>query len=156
MNTEYSQLELLARQLHQAHRNAVSAELTARGLGEIGHPMLMTILKQVEQAPEHTVSQRALADVLHISPAAVANSLKSMEKGGYIRREPVEEDARRNRVLLTDKGREAVEGCEAVFVAVEQRMFTGFTSEERSLLAGMRKRMLKNLRENTPEIKEED
>jgi len=154
-DNEYSRLELLAQQLNQAHRSAVSAELAARGLGEIGHPVLMTILKYVEEAPEQSVSQRALADLLYISPAAVANSLKSMERGGYIRREPVERDARRNRVLLTDKGREAVEGCEEVFRCVERRMFLDFTPEERALLIDMRARMLRNLLGTTPAKKEE-
>ena len=148
---DFARLELLAQQLHQAHRNAVSAELARRGLGEIGHPVLMTILKNVEQAPRHSVSQRALAELLHISPAAVANSLKSMEKGGYIRREPVEGDARRNRVLLTERGRAAVEGCEEVFSCVERRMFRGFTPEERAALSGFRARMLQNLTEEKEE-----
>ena len=40
-----SQLELLSQQLNHAHRNAVAAELAARGLSEVGHPVLLTILK---------------------------------------------------------------------------------------------------------------
>lgn len=145
MSSVHSRLELLAQQLHQAHRNAVNAELAARGLGEIGHPVLMTILKHVEQSPLQGPSQRSLAQLLHISPAAVANSLKSMEKGGYIRREPVVGDARRNRVLLTEKGRRAVDGCEEVFETVEARMFNGFSPEEKEQMTVFRTRMLENL-----------
>ena len=74
-----ARLELLSQQVHQAHRNAVAAELSARGLGEIGHPMLITILKHLEEG-ENGCSQRELAQMLHISPPAVATSLKSMEK----------------------------------------------------------------------------
>ena len=87
-----------------------------------------------------------MAELLHISPAAVANSLKSLERGGYVRREPGQKDARRNRVMLTDKGRAAVEGCQAAFQAVSERMLAGFTREERDQLLALRRRMLENLR----------
>ncbi|MGI5963328.1 MAG: MarR family winged helix-turn-helix transcriptional regulator [Lawsonibacter sp.] len=137
------QLELLNQQLYQAHRNAVAAELTAKGLGEIGHPMLLTILKS--SLPGDCQAQRDLAQLLNISPAAVANSLKSLERGGYIRREPGARDARRNRVLLTEKGKLAVEGCEQAFEAVAVRMLAGFSPEEKKQLACLRHRMLQNL-----------
>lgn len=140
------QLELLNQRINHAHRSAVSEELAARGLSEIGHPMLLSILKSSGADDPECHAQRELADLLHISPAAVANSLKSLEKGGYIHREPGPRDARRNRVALTDKGREAVEGCQAAFEAVSARMLAGFTLEERAQLISFRRRMLENLR----------
>ena len=151
-----SELDLLALQLHHAHRSAVSAELAARGLNEIGHPMLLTILKTSGECPAQACgcTQRDLAQQLHISPPAVANSLKSLEKGGYIRREPGK-DARCNQVLLTEKGIQAVDGCQAAFEAVSQRMMDGFTPEECAQLLAFRQRMLNNLREPSPAPKEE-
>ena len=155
-----SHIELLNQQLHQAHRSAVNSELSAQGLCEIGHPMLLTILKSFEN--DHCncpcPSQQELAKRLHISPAAVANSLKSLEKGGYIHRQPVQGDARRNQVLLTDKGRRAVEGCQCAFETVSERMLIGFTPEEKRCLMAFRQRMLVNLRDAYPPsvpIKEE-
>ena len=141
------QMELLAQQLHQAHRNAVGAQLAALGLGEVGHPMLLTILKTSQEAGTEgqCLAQRELAERLHISPAAVANSLKSLEKGGYIRREPGTKDARRNQVLLTDKGRQAVDGCQRAFAAVSAQMLEGFSPSEREQLLSFRRRMLQNL-----------
>lgn len=139
------QLELLNQRINHAHRHAVSAELSARGLGEIGHPMLLTILKSSGADDPECHAQRELADLLHISPAAVANSLKSLEKGGYVYREPGPGDARRNRVVLTEKGRQAVDGCQAAFEAVSRQMLAGFTPEERTQLLSFRRRMLENL-----------
>ena len=146
MAPSFQDLELLARQVNQAHRAAVQAELNAAGLGEVGHPMLLTILHSSgDSDPEcQCHAQRDLAQLLHISPAAVATSLKSLEKGGYIRREPGR-DARRNRVQLTEKGRQAVAGCEQAFDTVSQRMLDGFSEEEQALLLSFRKRMLRNL-----------
>lgn len=148
------QLGLLEQLLHRAQRNAIDAELAARGLGEVGHPMLLSILEShIPHAGAQ--AQRDLAELLYISPPAVANSLKSLEKGGYVRREPDQEDARRNRVLLTDKGRRAVEGCHQVFDTVSERMLEGFSQEEQLQLLAFRRRMLQNLRGTAPAPKEE-
>lgn len=145
------EMELLARQINQAHRAAIQAELTAAGLAEVGHPMLLSILKTNEDDPEELcLAQRELAEFLHISPAAVANSLKSLERGGYIHREPGQDDARRNRVHLTDKGRAAVCGCDRAFTTVSGRMLAGFSDEEKETLLSFRRRMLQNLRDGTP------
>ena len=154
MSDTFEQLELLAQQVHRAHRTAVGAELACRGLSEI-NPMLISSLKHLENRQEESFSQKDLAEMLHISPAAVTNSLKIMEKNGYICREPEENDARRNRVWLTDKGRGAVEECEAAFATVAERMLAGFTAAEQEQLALFRTRMLNNLRRNVPAREEE-
>lgn len=146
MEDQFHEMDLLSRQMNQAHRAAVQAELNAVGLKEVGHPMLMSILQSAEEDPEgQCQAQRELADLLHVSPAAVANSLKCLERDGYIRREPWARDARRNRVLLTPKGAAAVEGCRDVFRRVSARMMAGFSPEELHQLARFQRRMLDNL-----------
>lgn len=146
MKPAFHEMELLSRSLNQAHRAAVQAELNAAGLSEVGHPMLVSILQSAEEDPEgQCQAQRELADLLHVSPASVANSLKCLERNGYIRREPWQQDARRNRVLLTGKGVQAVEGCRDVFRRVSARMMAGFSPEELHQLAQFQRRMLDNL-----------
>ena len=146
MEVSFHEMELLSRSLHQAHRAAIQSELKAAGLGEVGHPMLVSILQSAGESPDgQCQAQRELADLLHISPAAVANSLKGLERDGYIRREPWQEDARRNRVFLTEKGAAAVEGCRDVFRRVSARMMHGFSLEELAQLARFQRRMLDNL-----------
>ena len=146
MEVSFHEMDLLSRQFNQAHRAAVQTELNAAGLREVGHPMLMSILQSAEKDPDgQCQAQRELADLLHVSPAAVANSLKCLERDGYIRREPWQKDARRNRVLLTEKGAAAVEGCRDVFRRVYDRMMAGFSPEERAQLMDFQRRMLNNL-----------
>lgn len=146
METTFHEMDMLSRQMNQAHRAAVQRELNAAGLGAVGHPMLMSILQSAGEDPEGQCrAQRELADLLHVSPAAVANSLKCLERDGYIRREPWERDARRNRVILTEKGSAAVEGCQAVFRRVSARMMAGFSQEELHQLAQFQNRMIDNL-----------
>lgn len=148
MASSDQELELLSRRLHQAHRSAIQAGLAAAGLGEVGHPMLLSILERSSGCAGHaSCAQRDLAQMLHISPAAVAGSLKSLERGGYIRRQPRPGDARCNLVALTEKGGAAVEGCHLVFARVAQRMLDGFSEEELRQLMDFQYRMLHNLSE---------
>ncbi len=146
MEVSFHEMELLSRSLSNAHRSAVQAELNAAGLEKVGHPMLVSILQSADEDPEGQFqAQRELADLLHVSPPAIANSLKCLERDGYVRREPWPKDARRNRVLLTEKGLQAVEGCRDVFRRVSARMLAGFSLEELALLAQFQRRMLDNL-----------
>ena len=146
------EMELLARSLKNAHRLAVQAELNAAGLEKVGHPMLVSILQSADEDPEGQFhAQRELADLLHVSPPAIANSLKCLERDGYVRREPWPEDARRNRVILTEKGAAAVQGCRNVFRRVSDRMMAGFSPEELEQLAQFQRRMLDNLNSNEKE-----
>ena len=146
METTFHEMDLLSRQLSQAHKAAVQNELNAAGLSEVGHPMLVSILQSAQEGPESQCqAQRELADLLHVSPAAVANSLKCLERDGYVHREPWQGDARRNRVMLTEKGLHAVEGCRDVFRRVSDRMLSSFSREEREQLAQFQRRMLNNL-----------
>ena len=149
------EMELLSRQLSQAHRAAIQAELLAAGLEEVNHPMLVSLLQCAEEDPASCQAQRDLAQQLYVSPAAVANSLKGLERSGCIRREPWQDDARRNRVLLTEKGREAVAGCREAFRRVSRTMLTGFSPEEQALLLAFERRMLQNLTRNTNTQKED-
>lgn len=130
--------------LHHAHKRRVAEEQAARGLGDLGAPMLLLSLFYAETAGERW-SQRDVARTLRISPATVAVSLKPLERDGYVERSADERDARRNRVSLTDKGRRAVEKCGESFRAVDERMLGGFSPEEKAQLTGFFHRMIENL-----------
>ncbi len=130
--------------LHHAHKRRVAEEQAARGVGELGAPMLLMSLFYAETVGEQW-SQRDVARTLRLSPATVAVSLKTLERDGYVERSADERDQRRNRVALTHKGRAAVELCGASFRAVDERMLAGFTAREREELTGFFKRMIDNL-----------
>ena len=150
------EMELLSRRLTQAHRAAIQAELFAAGLEEVNHPMLVSLLQCAEEDPASCQAQRDLAQQLYVSPAAVANSLKGLERSGYIRRKPWRDDARCNQVFLTEKGREAVTGCREAFRRVSQTMLHGFSPEEQSLLLSFERRMLQHLTRSASNNKKED
>ena len=137
---------LTLRRLERAHHNAIFTQMNRLDLRDVGNPMLLFILNQaMEQADETLPSQKQLAQQLHVSPATVANSLKSLERGGYVRKEPDPADARRNQVYITDKGRQAVTQCIQVFQTVDAQTLVGFSPEEQEQLRGYHQRMLDNL-----------
>lgn len=130
--------------LHHAHKRRVMEEQAARGVGDLGSPMVLLSLLSAERAGEQW-SQRDVARTLRLSPATVAVSLKPLERDGYVERSADERDQRRNRVTLTDKGRKAVEKCGESFRAVDERMLAGFSPQEREQLTGFFERMIQNL-----------
>lgn len=131
--------------LFRARSNAIQAEMTARGVGDIGSPQILMVIRDLSRGGGHPPSQRELADRLHVSPATVAASLKSLERNGYVERSADPEDARRNRLAITRKAEEALEAGWAVFRAVDEAMLSGFSPEEIEALNAFHSRMLENL-----------
>ena len=130
--------------LHRAHVNAVQAELNARGVSGLGSPMILFILHNYGNRGE-IASQRELAQALRVSPATIATSLKSLERLGYVEKHLDDLDNRRNRVAITEAGRQALQQCFAAFQEVNRRMMEGLTPEEQQDLNRLHRKMLDNL-----------
>lgn len=135
---------MLFHSIHRARMNAVQAELNARGLADVGSPMILFILDHRGKEGE-IASQRELAEALHVSPATVATSLKSLERLGYVEKRPDCQDARRNHVTITEKGAAAVKQCFALFQEIDERMMDGFSQDEREQLNRLHQKVLNNL-----------
>ena len=144
MSTEPILAGALFQALSRTRHNALQAELTARGLQNLGAPFILFILRDLGQKGELS-AQRELADILQVSPATVAVSLKSLQRLGMIERHSDSTDQRRKRIALTPKGLHAVDTCLEVFRQVDQQMFQGFSQEEQQQLTAYHRRMLKNL-----------
>ena len=137
--------EFLFHALARAHFNAEQAGLNKSGLPNLGSPRILFALMDLDEMGGPTPTQRQLANILRISPATIATSLKSLEKSGYIVRHPDETDSRKNLVYITEKGRQAVLTSRQVFDWVNNYMYHGFSVEERQQLQQFHQRMLDNL-----------
>lgn len=140
---------VLFQMVSRARRQAILTALIQQGLGDLGNPMLLFLL-EARGKDGQVSSQRELSDALHVSPASVAVSLKSLERGGYVEKHADASDQRRKSVRLTPKGAEAIRQCYQVFSHVDQVMFQGFTQEEMDLFCAYQQRMLRNLRGELP------
>ncbi len=109
------------------HHSCVDARIDALGLSihRNQHITLMFIAKKGMVA-----SQKEIAENFGISAAAVANTLKALEKGGYIERKSDDDDTRRNLVSVTEKGMEIIELSRREFRRVDDAASKGLTAEE--------------------------
>ena len=140
---------ILFQSVERARKQAIQTELSRRGLGTLGQPMILFLLKD-KGREGRIAAQKELSDAMHVSPATVAVSLKSLEREGYVEKLADETAQRRKAVRLTPKGEAAIQRCVQVFEAVDQSMFEGFRPEETRQACGYLMRMLHNLRGDLP------
>lgn len=128
----------LFRQMDQSLKRAISRKVKDTGIYRSQHRLLMLLGKHPD------CSQTELAEKMDVSPAAVAVSLKKLEKGGYINRQSHAEDNRINHVEVTDKGQEAISVSIQYFKEVESAMLKGFSLEEMGRLRNYLERIIQN------------
>lgn len=131
---------------NHAHHSEVERRTASLGIHQNQHRMLMCIMRMQGEP-----SQRQLASEMGISPAAVTTILKSLEKEGYVTRCATDEDNRRNRVAITEKGRSKLDEAHVIFDRVDQAMFRGMSESEIRTLQGLLSRMKNNLQEMADE-----
>lgn len=136
---------MIFHQLLRAHHNACTSALADQGLRDMGSPRLLMELAQYPDDPDRAPTQKELADRLHSAPPTIAASLKCLERQGYVHRRTDERDSRRNRISITQKGRDALESGVRAFQRVDDHMYQGFTREEREQVYRLHRRMLDNL-----------
>ncbi len=139
--------EMRYRRLNTARRTAKDTLLAEYGLKNLGQPMLLAVLRQKPDGIAD--SQRELAEQLHVTPATVTVSLRSMERDGYVTKIVDNSDMRRKRIALTDKGREVLDKLDEVYERISLAMFNGFSDDEREQISDYFKRMIDNLNQLT-------
>ena len=117
-----------------------------RRIGDLGihhgqHRMLMKLACRQGDIP----SQKELAEIMGISPAAVTATLKKLEREEYISRSMTDEDNRKNEIRITEKGLSKVVESRAVFESTDTEMFAGFTPEEIATFISFMERLDRNL-----------
>ncbi|MBO5278856.1 MAG: MarR family transcriptional regulator [Lachnospiraceae bacterium] len=131
-----------ARKFRRANRalmRIIDKKVSTTQLYRGQHQVLMNI------AHNPSASQAEIADIMEISPAALAVSLKKLEKGGYIKRNSDISDERKKRIEMTELGESIVAESHRMFQEVENQMFQGFSEEEICKLALYLDRLNENL-----------
>jgi len=122
------------------HKSVVDWFVNETNLHKSQHRLLMNLARL-----GNNVSQRDLAETLNITPAAVAVTLKKLEKNGLVGRKMAEKDNRYNEVVLTEKGKKIVKESYKVFKYADEKMFDGFSLEELDAFEGYLNRIKDNL-----------
>jgi DNA-binding MarR family transcriptional regulator len=98
-DTDTSQVFEAFRRVMHLNRQLMMRMVTERG----GHPGQSGVLPII--AKNEGISQRELADMLHLSPPTVTAMLQKMERNGLVERHDDPSDLRITRLKLTDAGR---------------------------------------------------
>ncbi|MGE5582290.1 MAG: MarR family winged helix-turn-helix transcriptional regulator [Bacillota bacterium] len=109
-------------------------------------PLLFTLEKH------GGLSQKELAEKLHIKAATVTVMLKRMENAKLVERRPDSNDQRVSRVYLTEYGQTVFNEVKESLEKIKQDCFQNFTAEERNLL----RRLLMRVRDNLMKVCGED
>ncbi len=107
------------------HRKECERRFSSLNIHRSQHMMLMAVARMGDG-----VSQKALAEELNISPAAVAKALKKLELDKMIVRSSSADDARQNETVITDKGRALVEESRQIMRRLDTETAGGLSDEE--------------------------
>ena len=107
------------------------------------HPSQLPIVEALVHHPDCT--QQELAEHLHVTPASVALSSKRLEKAGLIEKHADKTDKRRNRLRITEQGRQLSFEHRRSMDALDADMLKNFTEEEKQTLSALLERMIENL-----------
>lgn len=105
-----------------------------------GQPPVLRALWEQEGITHSELAQR-----LHVRPSTITNTIKRMEKAGFVERRADPTDQRVSRVYLTSTGREIRARVQAVWAEIDQELFTDLSEEEQALLCRLFVRVRENL-----------
>lgn len=146
---DYHKLCCMMMRAMRMHRRIIDSRI-----GELGiHPSQHFVLMQLSREG-HMPSQAKIAEMMDVSPASVARTLKNLDEGGYILRSDSETDSRRNEIAITPKGRSVVNASCEIFAGVDEAAYGGFSSEELLQLETLVNKMIANLSALEQEEKE--
>jgi len=83
---------------------------------------------------EDGLTQQLLAERLHIATSTVSNTLKRMERDGWVKRHRDEQDQRIVRVCLTERSRQLKKEAHASFAEMDRELSAILTTDEREIL----------------------
>ena len=140
MSSIQDNLEFLLVRVGKAHRNLIRQSLEKTDLHRGQPPLLFALYMQ------DGMTHSELAEEMEVTPAAITNMVKRLEKAGFVIRRRDTEDERVSRVYLTEAGRAIYSEMAAIAQQVDEATFAGFTKEERAIMRDFLMRVYDNLR----------
>ena len=117
---------------------------TFQALKDTGiHPKQVPFMILLDE--QEGMSQREISQELGISPPTVAVSVKRLEKSGLVERREDEQDLRRSRIFLTERGKETIQDIKTCVEEKEALVFRGFRESARCLMNRFFDQMIENL-----------
>jgi DNA-binding MarR family transcriptional regulator len=134
--------------------NRVSRALLRRGDGRLrplGFAMSYLPVLRALALGRGPLSQRELAQTVGVEQPTMAETIARLVRDGMVQRDPNPNDKRSSGISLTRLARARFPKARAVLVASEREAMAGLSDEEKALLVGLLKRVLKNLETSSDE-----
>ncbi len=139
MLKDYRELVNLFENTHLFRKVCIRQVLQGKRIYDRQFPILNYIFRN------DGCTQVEIAKALYITPASVAISTKRLQKAGLIKKEVDAASLRKNRILMTELGKEIVKDCRMAVRKADNDMFQGFKEIELENLKNYLDRMLVNL-----------
>jgi MarR family transcriptional regulator for hemolysin len=128
-------------QLARAWRAELDRRLASLGLSQARWLVLIHLARHGDDLP----TQRELAQSVGVEGPTLARLLDGLEAQGLVSRQPVADDRRAKRVLLSAKAQPLIEQIESIAAGLRAELFVGISSDELNLCQDVHARMLANL-----------
>ncbi len=144
-NRELVRAIILLSRLHRLH---IEKTATAMGL-YFGQPNMLNFISD-----NPGCSQSELANLLHITEASAATSLKRLEKAGFLERKTDDSDTRKKKLSLTSVGESKLRDFNNLCDETDTMLFEGFTEKEKNLYFSFTERLIKNINDDNLTIED--
>ena len=139
-------MPMMLYQVVHLHKQYVLQQMKPTGL-QVSQAGILFILRNCGP-----MSQREIADKIHVTPPSVTVAIQKLEKLGYIERRPDERDQRVMRIYLTEPGDTAVDQVQRILETTQEKLLRHMSPEEKLLL----RRLVLQMRDNLMEEQELD
>ncbi|MGL5416108.1 MAG: MarR family winged helix-turn-helix transcriptional regulator [Clostridium sp.] len=123
----------------KSHFRLSHDELEKEGLYP-GQPQLLFVLYK-----QNGISQKEIADALHVKPSTITVMIKRLEKTEFIYKQADEKDGRVSRIFLSSKGFEVCEKLKILTRKMDKICLENFTNEEIETLNNLLLKVKANL-----------
>lgn len=130
-------------------RRALDAKFSEEGMEEVCGMQGPLIGYIFEQSRSRDVFQRDLEKEFNIRRSTATVMLQNMEQKGFIVREPVEQDARLKKIVLTDKAIELHNAIRRSIDVFNTYLEAGITQEEKEEFFRILDKVTENLTQKT-------
>lgn len=126
------------------HAARVAEDVTSARTAELGMPRgaMYSILAALDEGGP--LAQAEIGRRVRVDPSTMVALLNGLEDSGYITREPDPDNKRRNRVVLSLAGHQALIRCDQAIAGAEAEICRGLTDAQREELVTLLRAIIDN------------
>ncbi|WP_317853692.1 MarR family winged helix-turn-helix transcriptional regulator [Chakrabartyella piscis] len=144
MENKKTTLEMI-KTVHLAKREIDN--VLSKGMNkEVSVPQAHVISFVFDRSKADDVFQKDIEEAFELHRSSVSLMISNMEKNGLIKREPVKEDARLRKIVLTEKALQQQAETERLIAKANEKILENITVEEEAALIHILKKIQRNLK----------